>query len=49
MVIIDVSGAMKHVDAKYFAMLLAWWRIEEDFNIAVNKISETFSSMSLGV
>ena len=49
MVIIDASGAMKHVDANYFAMLLASWRIEEDFNSAVNKISEIFSSMSLGV
>ena len=40
---------MEPVKAKKFVLVVAWWRIEEDTNRAVNEISETFSSTGFGV
>ena len=48
-VIIDVSGYMEIFKENEFVVFWPWWRIEEDYNSAVNDISETFYSMRLGV
>ena len=44
-----VNRFMEPVKAKKFVLVVAWWRIEEDTNRAVNEISETFSSTGFGV
>ena len=48
-VIIDMSVSTKRIKEKDFVMFWPWWRMEAEANRAVNNISETFSTMRLGV
>ena len=44
-----VSVYMEYIKEKNFVMVISWWRVEADANLAVNKIPEIFHSMGFGV
>ena len=44
-----VNGFVGPVKMKKFLMFGAWWRVESDDYLTVNKISETFASMGFRV